>query len=343
MIRVLVADDSRVVRDCLIEIIDADPGMCVVGVAERGERVVELAGQLRPSLVTMDVHMPGLDGLEATRAIMRTCPVPIVILSAYVGQEQNRLTFDSIAAGAVDVLPKPNGAELMRDPVARERFLSALRSMAGVAVVRRWSEPAAGGTRSTGKQTRLSEARVVAVGASCGGPGVVADVLARLRATSPPVLLAQHMARGFIDGFVTWLAGRVPVPVRLAMQGVTPEAGQVYVAPADLHLELGVSGRLRLHKALPVNTYRPSISLLFRSVARHVGPGAVGVLLSGMGNDGADALGEIQAQGGLTLVQEPATCVVDAMPRAALACGAASRTASPAEITRYLASLGHVG
>lgn len=325
------ADDSPTVRVALKEILKEDPDIEIVGIARDGLEVVDLVVSLEPDVVTMDVAMPNLDGIEAIRRIMARRPTPIVVLSGLPTEARDAAAFDGMAAGAVDVMPKPSGEKSFRDVSVRRRLIAHLRNMANVSVVGRRAPSERVPTEFDG-----THATVIAIASSTGGPPVLAKILATLGPSSPPVLLVQHMSDGFIESFAKWLESYVSVRVTMAESGLRPEPGVVYVAPADRHLELSGAGVIRVTDAAPVRFHRPSGEPLFTSVAASVGERAVGIVLTGMGRDGADSLLKMRLRGAFTIAQDPASCVVPGMPGAAIEIGAAKLVAQPSEIARFL-------
>ncbi len=329
MIRVLVVDDSPTIRLLFTEILNSEPDITVVGSAADGEQAVQRAAALKPDLITMDIRMPRVDGLEATRRIMAQCPTPIVIVSAGLDTDDLSSSFNALQAGALDVIEKPNGSDPRDFEGIRRRLVTAVRLMAGVKVVRRRAPKAAptGGLAGRGvpaaAPARRAGFKMVAVGASTGGPMALHTLLAGLPRDFPtPVVVVQHMSAGFLPGFVTWLRLDCALPINIAVDGQAAHPGQVYFAPDDHHLILGGRGVLRLTEAPPVSHVRPSATVLFESVARLYGREALGVLLTGMGDDGAAGLKAIHERGGLTLAQDEATSVVYGMPRVAVELGA---------------------
>jgi len=337
VVRVVIADDSPTVRVAMRELLSEDDGIEVVGVARDGEEVVDLVARLEPDLVTMDVAMPNLDGVEAIRRIMLRRPTPIVVLTGLPSEARDAAAFEAMAAGAVDVMPKPLGDKSFRDVSVRRRIIAHLKNMAKVAVVGR--RPTS--DRSVGEFDG-THASVIAVASSTGGPPVLTKVLGSLGASSPPVLLVQHMSDGFVEGFVRWLDNYIPISVVLAESGIRPEPGMVYVSPADRHLEVSPTGAIRVFDGPPVRFHRPSGEPLFTSVAGYYGERSIGVILTGMGRDGAESLMKIRQRGGLTIAQDPASCVVPGMPGAAIETGAARVVAQPGEIARTLAAIRYV-
>jgi len=335
MLRILVADDSSLARQALMEVINDDDAMMVAGVAASGRETVRKAADLRPDLVTMDLLMPDMDGVEATRQIMASSPVPIVLVSSTVGAALSTTHFDALSVGAVDVMEKPDLSQLRSDPSLRQRFLERLKGMSQVVTVtRRDRRPTSSSqpprptpvapTGITRKPERLpSSARLIVVGASTGGPPAIARTLSRLDPrTTPPVVVVQHMASGFIGGFAEWLNRQIEPQVRVATNGERLTPGTVYMAPDDHHVEVTAFGRLLVCKAPPLRFHRPSVDVLFESTASYYGRAAVGVLLTGMGDDGARGLESMRMRGAFTIGQDETSSVVFGMPGAAAQRGA---------------------
>jgi two-component system chemotaxis response regulator CheB len=332
MIRVLIAEDSAVTREYLAAVLDEEPDITVAGVARDGGQAVELAEQLRPDVILMDVHMPVLDGYDATRLIMERAPTPIVMATASSSRFENRSAFRALEAGALTLLDKPPGPFDPRADEAARELVRSIKLMAEVKVVRRWPARRVNGTPVL--PIRRAP-QVVAIGASTGGPQVLADVLAApLR---PPVLLVQHIADGFIDGFVEWLSTRTPMPVVVAERDAPLEPGTVHVAGSGGHLSVGASKRAAIDHGGPVNGFRPSITRLFDSVADVFRDEAVGVLLTGMGRDGADGLRRLRDAGACTIAQDEESSVVFGMPGEAVRLDAASLVLAPDAIAKALA------
>ena len=328
MIRVLLAEDSAVTREYLKWLLEQDPELEVVGAAPDGERAVALAERLRPDVILMDVHMPGLDGFDATRQIMERFPTPIVMATASTSR-----AFEALEAGALVLLAKPPAPWEDGHEAAAEELLRTIKLMAEVKVVRRWADNGARRVR------RPRAPRVVAIGASTGGPQVLAAILGELPPLGVPVVLVQHISLGFIEGFVEWLDSRAPMPVRIARHDDRLTPGTVYVADGGHHVTLTRDRRIALDDGPPVNGFRPSISRLFDSVAETCGQAAVGVLLTGMGRDGADGLRRMRDAGALTIAQDEASSVVFGMPGEAVRLEAAVDVLPPAAITETLRGL----
>jgi len=337
-ISLLIAEDSRTQREMLLYLIEEAGGFDVVGTAADGVEVVEKTEKLRPDIVLMDCHMPRADGFEATRTIMSRCPTPIVMCSSTLSQDEMGHTFDAIKSGALAFLPKPS----VEDADATDKaaaLVRTLRLMSEVKVVGRRAQPI---NAARQKQTAAGRTRafsVACIAGSTGAPGVIADILSDLEGKPQlPILIVQHMAAGFVQGFANWLAGVSKLRVQVATNGTTPMAGEVYLAPDDRHMGINERGQIWLSDAPPIEGFRPSADHLFRSVARFRGATAIGVLLTGMGRDGAAGLGELRGAGALTIAQDEATCVVFGMPREAIDRGAATCVLSPSDIAQVISS-----
>jgi len=330
-VQVLVADDSPLFREMLCGVIGAEAGYQVVGVAANGDEAARLARSLRPDVVTMDLHMPDADGFSGIARIMAETPTPILVLTSVPAAA---VTFRALSLGALDILEKPEpGADLGE---YGHLLRSRLRLLAGVKVIRhlrglRATPPAAAGP---GVRSDL-----IAIGASLGGPKALATLLRALPAAFPaPVVVVQHIADGFTEGLAAWLDQESELTVRVASDGEHLEPGLVLVAPTGRHLLVG-RGRVRLTDGPAVGGFRPSVTPLFRSVAEAFGPRACGVLLTGMGRDGADGLHALRHAGGHAIVQDEATSAVFGMPRAAIEAGAVDRVLPLDDIPRALLEL----
>jgi len=349
VIRVLVVEDSATMRHALREALSTDPELQVVGEALDGGQAVEMTRRLRPDVVTMDMMLPTVSGLVATEHIMAEFPTPILVVSSADRQELFS-TYDALAAGAVDVLEKPRGDD--SDGGWARRLCSAVRLVSRIRVIthprarldgrnRGSAEPAGPGVVTDDQRIKL-----VALGASTGGPGALTDLIRALPAGfAPPVLCVQHLAASepFAVAFSDWLAGQTGRHVSYAREAspVSSLTGQIVLAPPDRHL-LVRDGVLRLSDALPRHSCRPSVDVLFESVADAYGPSAAGCLLTGMGRDGAAGLLRMRARGGRTFAQDEASCVVYGMPREAALLGAAAFIMPPSRMAARLAELSSV-
>jgi two-component system chemotaxis response regulator CheB len=351
MIRVLVADDSTSVRAVLRRLFARTADLRVVAEAADGAQAVQAVLDHLPQVVLMDLQMPVMDGYAAIERIMALRPTPVVVLSSRANRNQMQTAFEAIRRGAVEVLPKPE------DPASWEALAGSLPHTVRVAAAARprpVAEPgqaparrmpaaghgAGGGEEAgTGQAAREGWMRWVAIGASTGGPAALRELLEEMP-PQPPVsfLVVQHIAAGFEAAMADWLNKELPLDVRLARDAEVPQPGAVCLAPAGAHLRLAHGGVLRLDAETPARRgHRPSVDELFLSCAECCPRQSAGVLLTGMGSDGAEGLAAMRRGGALTAVQDEASSVVFGMPRVALERGAAELALPPRELARLLA------
>lgn len=343
MTTVLIVDDSRSVRDYLEHLIGSDPELRIIGKVDNGRQALEFLARQRPDVITMDIQMPEMDGFETMRRIMETTPTPIVIISSLWRPGEVARTFQAMEAGAVSILQKPTGIGQPGHSDSREELLTSIKQ-AAAAKVRRLRGLYRDAPRPAPQVPEAADAprtiQVVAVGASTGGPPAIQQLLAPLPPSFPaPILIVQHIASGFTSGFVDWLGGTTRLPVRLAEDGLPLYPGQVYVAPEGSHLLLGSRGAAQLSNAPPEHAMRPAVSPLFHSVAQNQGRNGIGVLLTGMGRDGAAELKLIRDAGGITFAQDQATSVIHGMPGEAIRLEACTYILPPQEIAAMLIRL----
>lgn len=342
LVRVLVVDDSAVVREVLQSLLESDPDIKVIGHATNGAEAVEMTATLRPDLVTMDLMMPGMDGMEATKRIMARHPTPVLFLSAYFGGEGKYTRADAIAAGALDIMEKPALIPDWRWRSSAGPLIKKVKALSTVPVIAHIH----GARRLLAQENTQWDvyagpaADVVAIGASSGGPRVLEEILSSLPATfALGVLVVQHMTDGFTPSMLRWLQDKCPLPVKVAEEGETITPRRVLFTPDKTHMVVTLGGRIHLSDSEPVNGHRPSIDVTFNSLAKVYGARSAGVLLSGMGSDGAAGLLAIRQAGGITLVQDEQSSVVFGMPRAAIEIGAAQQVLPPAGLARSLNAL----
>ncbi|OGX37605.1 MAG: hypothetical protein A3C53_03710 [Omnitrophica WOR_2 bacterium RIFCSPHIGHO2_02_FULL_68_15] len=323
LIRVLIVEDSPTIAKVLAAVINQDPQLIVAGVAADGREALEMVPKLRPDLITMDVVMPGLDGVETTKQIMARWPTPILILSASAAGGASR-SLTALQYGALDVMPKAvfeqgagwaaSGAEL----VERIKLLARIKPITHP--LAKLERPRLAGLPPLPKMEGTR--RVVAIAASTGGPQALLAILRMLPKEWPcGLVIVQHIAEHFAAGLAEWLDAESPLSVRLADDGARIEPGVAYVAPAERQMRLGEGGVIRLTDDPPFDGHRPSATLLFESVARVYGAGVIGVILTGMGRDGVMGLQAVHAAGGTVLAQDEATSAIFGMPKAAIDAG----------------------
>jgi two-component system chemotaxis response regulator CheB len=338
MIRCLIVDDSPTFRALLSDLLGRDPELKIVGQAADGDEAVNLAMALRPDVITMDVRMPRKDGLAALQEIMARAPAPVIVVCAADDERGLDVSYQALRLGAVDVLAKPSHPDPLRLAAQAEAIRAAVRAVGWRARAEQMPRPISrGGTAArprTGKNSATMRAvrspaaarpmpKVVAIAASTGGPAALAQVLSELPADFPaPILIVQHVLEGFGAGLVRWLASQCVLKVELAGDRKSLKPGTAILAPDDRHLMVSV-GRSRLDAGPPVGGHRPSGTLLLASVAKEFGEHAAGVVLTGMGADGAEGLKALRARGALTIAQGPQSSVVYGMPKVAVESGAA--------------------
>lgn len=344
-IRVLVAEDSATVRHHLTGMINATPGMRVVGEARNGEEVLVLLPQLKPDVVSMDINMPRLDGLEATRRIMAEFPTPVVVVSGLVEQDVD-LSFQALQAGALAVVEKPPDRNSPNFAEKQRQLVKTLMAMSKVKVIRR------GGTaRLTSVETTETPTvyhppttpELLVIGASAGGPSALSTLLKGLPTTLPvPVVIGQHIPGEFVNGLARWLGKATGWPVVVAHDDMVLKQGVVHLAPGNNHITVTRRSRtltVKLIKEQGIHRHQPSIDVLFESVAMTCGAAAIGVILTGMGDDGAAGLLAMRQVGARTFAQDKTSSIVFGMPNAAVERGGVEQVVSLTNLSAAIAKL----
>ncbi len=347
-INVLIVDDSPTVCQLISAVLSSEPDMCVIGVASNGQEGVQMARRLHPDVITMDINMPVMGGLDATRYIMRDAPTPIVIVSADFGRKDIDLTFEALDAGALTVVKKPG----LMDTESNINLVQTVRTMAGVPVIRRWFTGPQTGALSPNTlalaefranikgNERLQFIQVIGIAASTGGPSVLETILRPLSEDFPvPILIVQHITNGFAAGMADWMNNRTRLNVRLASHGEPARAGSALIAPEGYHMQLNTKGYIELTRDEPYNGFRPSGNFLFHSLASAFGRRAIGIILTGMGDDGVEGLHAMHRLGGLTIAQDEQSCTVFGMPGEAVKRGATDLILNPDQISTLLYQL----
>ncbi|MBF0449979.1 MAG: chemotaxis-specific protein-glutamate methyltransferase CheB [Candidatus Magnetomorum sp.] len=343
MIRVLIVDDSLTIREYLKEIFLMDGEFLVVGEACDGFEAIEKVQATNPDVVTMDIQMPNMDGYEATRHIMETHPVPIVIVSAAWIPEEVETTFKAIQVGAVAGVKKPKGIGTIDFRNDVKEMVNTIKLMSEVKVIRRRPKmgtsqgPQQIGTAERKPSAKTSHYELLAIGASTGGPPVLQQIFSQLSPRlSVPIVVVQHIASGFLNGLVDWLEKSTPFPVHIAKDNQFIEPGNIYFAPDNLHMGIKRNKTIVLSNDSPEHSIRPSVSFLFRSVCDAFGSKAIAVLLTGMGKDGAEELKKMRDRNAMTIAQDKNSSIVFGMPGEAVRLDAARYVLAPDDIISRL-------
>lgn len=344
MIKVLIAEDSHVMQELLIHTLSSDPDFQIIGVVKNGQEAVLAAARLRPDVIAMDWHMPKFNGLMATRSIMESNPIPIVIVTGSYVIRDEASSFKSIEAGALAIVKKPPAVDDPRYKTEAQELIRTLKLMSQVKLVKRIvrTEKKEETAKPITEKLIKAEAgiEVVVIGASTGGPMVLQNILSGLPADFPvPILIVQHISPGFVTGFVDWLRNTTNFPLHVALHGEPLIPGHGYVAPDNFHMGVEAGPRIVLSDKGVENGLRPSVSFLFRTAAQLYGSKAVGVLLTGMGRDGAEEMKLMRNRGAITIAQDKESSAVHGMPGEAIKLDAATYILSPIEITEVLKKL----
>ena len=337
----LLVDDSLTTLRLLSYILEGVSDMQVVGQAVNGLQAVQMTKELSPDVVVMDVMMPQMDGLEATRIIMDEKPTPIVIVSANLSAHENNIAFEAINAGALSVNKKPGMTDSLSYEQSINSFINHLRAMASVRVIRHVKARQSSSGKADVPVVKALDSRqqpqIVSIASSTGGPQTLAEIMKNLSPSFPlPIVIVQHITPDFVVSLVDWFNTLSPLPVRVAQKGVSPAPATIYIAPGNQHLILTNERRFGFSSTPADVAHIPSGDVLLSSVAKQYGARAVGIVLTGMGADGARGLREMYEAGAMTIAQDEASCVVFGMPQEAIALGAARHTLPPAQIAKFL-------
>ncbi len=349
--RVLIIDDSALVRSLLTEIVNRDPELEAIGAAPDPLVAREMIRSLNPDVVTLDIEMPKMDGLDFLERLMRLRPTPVVMVSTLTERGADA-TLRALELGAIDFVPKPRLGIAAGLQDAAADICEKIRIASRARLARHVQPASTPGDPPVPKiapvrYSRLSTEKLIAIGASTGGTEAIREVVSRLNADSPAVLITQHMPRGFTRTFAARLNGLCRLTVSEAQDGERVLPGHAYIAPGDRHMRLARNGAnyvIAVDDGPAVNRHRPSVEALFRSVAAVAGPNALGVMLTGMGRDGAHAMLEMKEAGAFNIAQDEASCVVFGMPKEAIAVGAVDEVLPLARIAERLqAHLAQIG
>lgn len=338
LIRVLIADDSSLSRALLRQFLERDPSIQVIAEAVDGEQVIQMAQQMRPDIITMDIEMPKINGIKAIETIMTSRAIPILVVSS-IADAQN--AYNALLAGALDVIQKPDyDNEHVQELIAKVKLLS------GVSVFTRskpknFDLPYTVDSSQVGR--RLNKQRIVVIASSTGGPQALAEILPHIDRHYPfPIIIAQHIAEGFTQGMVDWLNRLCRLPILLAKTDTALLAGHVYVCPAESNVRILPSGKLQLEAASAREIHHPNCDLLLSSAAENFGSKTIGLILTGMGKDGAKGMAAIHAKHGTTLAQDESSSIIYGMNRVAIEAGSIQHIVPLDQIAHKLNVLGGV-
>lgn len=332
-VRVLIVDDSPTVRELMLRLLAEEAGIQVVGEAANGEAGVREALRLRPDLIIMDIQMPVMNGLEAIEAIMQQNPTPILVVTSYGAA---RLAYEAVSRGALEVIDKPS-----IDLAHCRQFVKKIKLLAGVRVIRHINghKPVRPQIGLAGEAAH-SRTQAVAIASSLGGATVLETILSRLPGDFPvPIVVAQHISAGFAGALAEWLGHKTPLEVRVAAQAERLTPGRVLIAPPEYNMQVDASGKVELSPAPPGHIYHPSCDKLLTSVAHAYRERSIGIILTGMGQDGVNGIEAIKAAGGITIAQNKQTSLIYNMPRLVIERGLADFIVAAGDIPATLAKV----
>lgn len=333
-IRVLIVDDSPISRDLLAVYLQQDPQIDVVGQAQNGQQAVEMTALLSPNIITMDLNMPIMDGITAIKTIMQTKAVPILVVSSVTDA---KTAYEALFQGALDVIIKPDYSSL-----AAQHFAAKVKMLAGVAV---FTRPKAQQQCLIMPNEPVSEPpqkanKLFVIACSTGGPQVLATLLQQLPTSfNSPIVISQHIADGFAPGLAKWLASYSKLPVELAQEGQSLAPGCIYISPSEQNLVISAQHKLQLKPAAEKEHYHPRCDLLLQSAAQVYGENCIGIILTGMGRDGADGMAAIHQAGGMTLGQDKDSSIIYGMNQVAINAGSVREVLPPIDIAKRMIML----
>lgn len=343
MIKVLIVEDSFTIREIMKDILSSDKDIVVIGAVGTGEDAIRFIEKSKPDIITMDINMPGMNGFETTRKIMETNPVPIIIVTSLFNSEDVDKTFQAMEAGAVSVIEKPKAVVGEDFDKASQNIIHMVKLMSEVKVIRRkaaYKNIKTGSLGSCKANSVLPSIKIAAIGVSTGGPPVLQNIFSKLPSNIKiPILVVQHITPGFIGGLIDWLSGITEYPIHIAAHGERALPGHIYFAPDGFHMEIRGTGKIFLSDSEKENGLRPAVSCLFRSIARYYGKNSIGILLTGMGKDGAEELKLLRDMGAVTVAQDKETSIVYGMPGEAVKLDAATYILPPEKIAELFGKL----
>ena len=339
-VKVLLVDDSPTMCQFLKHIIDTAANMQVIGIAHSGQQGIDLTHKLRPTVIIMDIVMPGMDGLETTREIMRTVPTPIVMVTTSLQKQETDIAFRAIRLGALTVLQKPIGSNHPDYLAQSMSFISTIRAMADVKVIYHRQQVSSTRQKAITTAADKRQAEILVIAVSTGGPAALAELFKSLPTRLGfPIVVAQHISVDFLPSLVEWLSNLTPLPISIAQANEQPRPGHIYFAPGDGHLSLSKSHKFEIDRTPGRSNYMPSGDILLESVARNYGSRSIGLVLTGMGTDGAQGLKAMYEAGAYTIAQDEETSVVFGMPQEAFLLGATHEVLPINKIATRLISL----
>jgi len=347
MIRILIVDDSPTIRLLIRTILERDSEIKIVSEARSGEEAISAAAACNPDLITMDINMPGMGGYEAIRIIMDQCPCPIIVLTGIESRHLMDVSFKALQMGAVTVLPKPGAMSLAEAEAAN--LISQIKTMAAVKVIRRSLALTTENLSQSNPQYDLGKAvysrprfafQLVAIGISTGGPPALQTLLSALPSSfTLPIVIVQHISKGFVVSLAEWLRKTTPFVCKVISPGEVLMPGVIYLAADNYHLMIQNTRQAWFSDEKPINGLRPAVNILFESVAKNFGANSIGILMTGMGQDGASGLLAMRQAGAYTIAQDEASSVIFGMPKEAIELGAAKEVLALENISPRLLSL----
>ncbi len=345
-VKVLLVEDSPVALEILQRLLKTSPEIQLVGTARNGKEALELIPKVQPQVICTDLHMKGMNGLELTHHVMSKYPIPILVISNSVQEDDSSNIFELLQAGAIDVFPKPAMGQASDYEKVKARLIAKIRVLSGVSVFRRSpkqptavevAKPIFSHLTTPTKLDPTFAIKVVTIGGSTGGPKALHKILAAIPKNFPvPIICTQHISPGFLQGLVDWLNRESQIAVKIAEKGEFPLPGTFYFAPDGCHLALSSYGKFTFPALEAVDGHCPSVSVMFESVAKFYGRETLGILLTGMGKDGAAGMQAIAQAGGITIAQDEQSCLVFGMPKEAIALGAVKHILPIQDIANFL-------